>query len=115
MQFMLLIYHGALWEQIPNMSDEDKAKFGKEYAAVLQTAGVTPGAPLGRPEDATTIRVDDGKILTSDGPFVNTEGAIGGSLLLEAESLDDAIELAARIPAARFGGAIEIRRVGQYW
>ena len=61
------------------------------------------------PETATTVSVEDGKTLTTDGPFVATKEALGGYLFLEADDLDAAIELAARIPAARMGGAIEVR------
>ena len=77
----------------------------------IQTPGVTPGLGLAAPETATTVRVDDGKTLTTDGPFVAVKEALGGYLFFEADDLDAAIELAARIPAARLGGAIEIRPV----
>ena len=70
---------------------------------------MTPGVPLGLPENATTVRVQAGKTLTTDGPFVGMKEAIGGYFVLEADDLDAAIELAARVPAARLGGAIEIR------
>ena len=66
------------------------------------------------PETATTVRVQDGKTLTTDGPFVETKEAIGGYLLFEADDLDAAIELAARIPAARMGGAIEVRPIVEW-
>jgi len=61
------------------------------------------------PATATTVRVQDGTTLITDGPFAETKDAIGGYLFLEADDLDAAIELAARIPAARLGGAIEVR------
>jgi hypothetical protein len=61
------------------------------------------------------VRVQDGKTLTTDGPFVEPKEAIGGYYLLEADDLDAAIELAARIPAARLGGAVEIRPAERYW
>jgi hypothetical protein len=70
--------------------------------------------PLGLPENATTVRVRDAKTLTSDGPFVGITGAVGGYYVVEADDLDAAIELAARIPAARLGGAVEVRPVGKY-
>jgi len=63
------------------------------------------------PETATTVRVEDGRTLTTDGPFVEIKEAIGGYLFFEADDLDAAIELAAQIPAARLGGAIEVRPV----
>jgi hypothetical protein len=61
------------------------------------------------PETATTVRVADGKTLTTDGPFAEIKEAIGGYLFFEADNLDAAIELAARIPSAGMGGAIEVR------
>jgi hypothetical protein len=55
------------------------------------------------------VKVQDGKTLTTDGPFVSVKEALGGYLFLEADDLDAAIELASRIPAARMGGAVEVR------
>ena len=74
-------------------------------------SGVTPGLQLGDPDTATTVRVENGETLITDGPFVAVKEAIGGWLVYEADDLDAAIELAARIPAARLGGAIEVRPV----
>ena len=70
---------------------------------------MTPGVRMQPPELATTVRVEDGQTLTTDGPFVAVKEALGGYLFLEADDLDAAIELASRIPAARMGGAIEVR------
>ena len=66
------------------------------------------------PDLATTVRVEDGATLTTDGPFAAVKEALGGYLFLEADDLDAAIELAARIPAARMGGAIEVRPVAEW-
>jgi hypothetical protein len=63
------------------------------------------------PETATTVRVDNGQTLTTDGPFVAVKEALGGYLVYEADDLDAAIELASKIPAARLGGAVEVRPV----
>src|SRR5437868_4880157 len=116
MKYMLLIHQGdtptprdpEAWARLPE--DEQKAVYA-DYQAINQTPGVTPGLQLDEPETATTVRVEDGKTLTTDGPFVETKEAIGGYLLFEADDLDAAIELAARIPAARLGGAVEVRPV----
>jgi hypothetical protein len=62
-------------------------------------------------ETATTVRVKDGETLTTDGPFVDIKEALGGYCFYEADDLDAAIELAATIPAARMGGAVEIRPI----
>jgi hypothetical protein len=114
MKYLLLNHQGAsptprdpeAWATLSE--DEQKAVYA-DYQAVNQTAGVTTGLGLDMPETATTVRVQDGKTLTTDGPFVEIKEAIGGYLVFEADDLDAAIDLAARIPAARLGGAIEIR------
>ena len=66
------------------------------------------------PETATTVRVQDGRTLTIDGPFVEIKEAIGGYCFVEADDLDAAIELASRIPAASMGGAIEVRPLAEW-
>jgi len=113
MKYMLLINQGTTplpgtpeWDGLSE--DEQKAVYA-DYRAINETSGVTPGERMGGPETATTVRVEDGRALTTDGPFVETKEALGGYLFLEADDLDAAIEVAARIPAARLGGAIEIR------
>jgi hypothetical protein len=114
MKYLLLIHQGdsptprdpKAWATLSE--DEQKAVYA-DYQAVNQTPGVTNGLGLDGPETATTVRVQDGKTLTTDGPFVEIKEAIGGYLVFEADHLDAAIDLATRIPAARLGGAIEIR------
>jgi hypothetical protein len=110
---MLLIQQGDTptpgseeWERLSE--DEQGAVFGA-YKAINETPGVTPGVWMQPPETATTVRVQEGKTLTTDGPFVATKKALGGYLLFDADDLDSAIELASRIPAARMGGAVEVR------
>jgi hypothetical protein len=76
---------------------------------------VTPGLSLGRPDIARTVRVEDGKTLLTDGPLMGDDGAVSGFVVFEADDLDAAIDVASRIPAARLGGAVEIRPVGTYW
>ena len=113
MKYLLLIHHGDTptpgtpeWDALS--ADEQQAVYA-DYQALNQTAGVTPGAWMEPPETATTVRVDNGRTLTTDGPFVAVKEALGGYLFFEANDIDAAIELAARIPSARLGGAIEIR------
>jgi hypothetical protein len=115
MKYVMLIYQGDALARQAELPEEEKKQVYADYGAVNQTPGVTPGVPLGLPENATVVRVQDGKTLTTDGPFVAVKEALGGYLVLEADNLDAAIELAARIPAARFGGAIEIRPSEVYW
>jgi hypothetical protein len=114
MQYVLLIYQGTS-PRTETLSEEEYKAIGAEYGAINRTPGVTPGLPLGLPENATTVRVQDGKTLTTDGPFEEIKEAIGGYYVLEADDLDAAIELASRIPAARLGGAIEVRPAERYW
>jgi hypothetical protein len=119
MKYMLLIHQGdsptprspEAWATLSE--DEQKAVYA-DYQAINQTPGVTPGLGLDAPETATTVRVQDGKTLTTDGPFVEIKEAIGGYLLFEAEDLDAALELASRIPAARLGGAVEVRPIVEW-
>ena len=119
MKYVMLIHQGDAptpltpekWAEMPA---EEQAQIAADYGAINQTPGVTPGAGLQPPQTATTVRVADGRTLTTDGPFVETKEALGGYFLFEADDLDAAIELAARVPAARLGGAVEIRPV-QEW
>jgi hypothetical protein len=114
MKYMLLIHQGEAptprdreaWARLE--AEEQKAVF-EDYRAVGETAGVSPGLQMQPPETATTVRVSGGKTLTTDGPFVEMKEALGGYLFFEADDLDAAIGLAARIPAARLGGAVEVR------
>ena len=116
MKYLLLIHQGdaptpqdtEAWARLSE--DEQKAVYS-DYKAINETPGVRSGVQMQSPEMATTVRVQDGKTLTTDGPFVEIKEAIGGYLLFEADDLDAAIELAARIPAASMGGAIEVRPV----
>ncbi|MEV2196567.1 YciI family protein [Streptomyces phaeochromogenes] len=115
MKYVVLIYQGAAQERQAALSEEEQKQVYADYNGINQTPGVTPGAPLGQPEHATTVRVEGGKTLTTDGPFVGMKEALGGFFVLEADDLDAAIELAARIPAARYGGAVEIRPSEVSW
>ncbi len=96
------------------LSEDEQQAVYADYQAINQTPGVTPGLGLDDPATATTVRVEDGRTLTTDGPFVAVKEALGGYLVFEADDLDAAIQLAARIPAARLGGAIEVRPVVEY-
>ncbi|MDQ3956662.1 MAG: YciI family protein [Actinomycetota bacterium] len=116
MKYMLLIHQGSTptprspeeWE---SLSEDDQKAVYAAYQSINQTPGVISGLELAPPETATTVRVQDSKTLTTDGPFVEMKEALGGYLIFEADDLDAAIELASRIPAAGTGGAIEVRPV----
>src|ERR1700684_2220938 len=118
MKYMLLINQGTTplpgseeWERL---SQDEQTAVYSAYKAINETPGVSPGVRMQSPDTATTVRVQDGKTLTTDGPFVETKEALGGYLFFEADDLDAAIELASQIPAARMGGAIEVRPVVEH-
>ena len=115
MKYMLLIHQGTTplpgtdaWDRL---TDDERGAVYAGYQAVNETPGMTPGQQLQPPETATTVRVEDGRTLTTDGPFVEIKEAVGGYCFLEADDLDAAIELAAKIPAASMGGAVEVRPI----
>ena len=114
MKYLMLIHQGTTptpddadaWGKLsPDQQQEIYAAYGE----LNNTPGVTPGLGLQSPDTATTVTVKDGKTLTTDGPFVETKEALGGYFVFEADDLDAAIALAAKIPAARLGGAVEVR------
>jgi hypothetical protein len=111
MQYMLLIYSGDAPEKWESLSEDEQNAILGEYLAISEAPGVAGGNQLQPVETATTVRVEDGRTLTTDGPFAETKEALGGYYLFEADDLDAAIEVAARIPAARMGGSVEVRPV----
>ena len=119
MKYVMVIYQGTTptpdSQEWASMSEEEQKQVYADYQALNQIPGVTPGPPMGLPENATTVRVQNGRTLTTDGPFVGMKEAVGAIFVLEADDLDAAIEVATRVPAARLGGAIEIRPVETYW
>ena len=116
MKYMLMIHQGDAPtprspEDWARLSEEEQKRVFADYQAVSTTPGVEPGLQLDDPAAATTVRVEDGETLVTDGPFVTVKEALAGWLFYEADDLDAAIELAARIPAARLGGGVEIRAI----
>jgi hypothetical protein len=119
MKYMLMIQQGTTPtpldpEAWATLSEDEQQAIYAAYKSINATPGVTPGNGLQPPETATTVRVRDGKTITTDGPFVETKEALNGYLIYEADDLDAAIELAASIPAARLGGAIEVRPIMEW-
>ena len=117
MKFVLLVYQGSTplpgsdrWQAL---SEVEQRKIYADYAELNKTEGFTVGLPLGLPDSARTVQVRDGKTHVKNGTYL-AEGAAGYSVY-EAESMDAAIALAARIPAARLGGAVEIRPAERYF
>ena len=120
MQYVFVIYQG--FSPVPTddqawatLTDDEQKQIYADYGSLNREPNLTPGLPLGLPKDATTIRVRKGVTITADGAFLGVHGAIAGTMVCEADDLDSAIALAERIPAARLGGAVEIRPVGTYW
>jgi len=117
MQFVLVIYHGtsplpgsAGWKAL---SEPEHQAIYAEYAEINKTAGITLRLPPIAPAKATTVQVREGKVQVKSGPHL-AEG-VGGAFVFEAEDIEVAIALAARIPQARLGGAVEIRPVEKYF
>jgi hypothetical protein len=117
MKYMLLIHQGTTpvpgTEEWDALSQEEQGAVYAAYQALNETPGITPGERMKGPESATTVRVQDGRTLTTDGPFAEMKEAIGGYCFYEGDDLDAAIEAAAKIPAASMGGAVEVRPMGQ--
>lgn len=104
MKYALLIYVSPDADALSEAERE-------EYYAISQDDRVYGGDQLQPVESATTVRVQDGQTLTTDGPFADTKEFLGGFYLLEAGDLDSALEVAARIPSARMGGSVEVRPI----
>jgi len=112
MRYMLLICTDETAEHA--QSPDEEAAMMAEYGAFAQEMtdrGVLRGGErLRASTDATTVRVRDGQVLTTDGPFAETKEQIGGYFTVECDDLDDAIQAAAKIPGARTG-SVEVRPI----
>jgi hypothetical protein len=111
MRYALLIYGGADWS---TFDEEEQQLQMRQYTDIAMAPKTQSGADLGDLSKATTVQVQNGKTLTTDGPFAETKEYLGGFYLIEADDLDEAIEVAAKIPVARTGGAIEVRPVVEH-
>jgi hypothetical protein len=110
MKYALLIYPGTADEEYwRGFSEEEQQAMMADYRALGEEPGIFASEQLHPANTATTVRVQNGNTLRIDGAAA--EQTIGGFYLLEAEDLDRALELAARIPAARYGGAVEVRPI----
>lgn len=120
MQFVALIYQGSTplpgspaWD---TLSAAEQSAVYADYAAIQSAPEVTPGLPLGLAARARTVRSTDGTVVASEGPYLDDPAkAIGGWFVIDADDIDAAIAVAARVPAARLGGAVEVRPVETYW
>jgi len=115
MQYMLLIYDNE--KNWPSMSEKERNAIMGEYFAfteeIKKSGALVAGDALQATNTATTVRVREGKRLTTDGPFAETKEQLGGYYLVNAKDLDEAMAMAARIPAARLG-SIEVRPVMKF-
>jgi hypothetical protein len=110
MKYLLQIYPGVATE---DLAEDERQAIVEEYLAIGLSPEVIGGEQLQPVETATTVRVEDGETLLTDGPFVDAKEHLGGFCLVEADDLDAALEIAARIPTARLGGAIEVRPLAE--
>ena len=115
MKYLCLIYDDE--SQWPKMPKSESEKLYGEYFAftegIKKTGHYIGGNPLQPTNTATTVRVRNGKLSTTDGPFAETKEQLGGYYLIEAKDLNDAIQVAAKIPSARMG-SIEVRPIMEF-
>ena len=115
MQYLLLIYQNEA--EAAAQGEAGRAEMVSEYRAftqsIIQGGQFRAGDALKPTSTATTVRVRNGKTLTTDGPFAETREQLGGYYLIEAKNLDEAIGIAAQVPSAKFG-SIEVRPVMVY-
>ena len=111
MKYLLQIYSNFTRDEFERLPTHEQEAILGEYVAISQSPGVLAGEQLQPVETATTVRVQEGETLLTDGPFVDAKEHLGGFFLVEAHDLDAALEIASRIPAARMGGAVEVRPV----
>jgi hypothetical protein len=115
MQYLLMIYRSEA--ELFKMSDAERQKMTADYGtftqSIIQSGHFKAGDGLQPSTTATTVRVREGKVLTTDGPFAETREQLGGYYLVEAKDLDAAIAIAARIPGAK-NGSVEVRPIMIY-
>jgi hypothetical protein len=111
MKYLLQIYSGGATAEAERLSADEQDTIIGEYLALEQVPGVVGGDQLQPVDTATTVRVEEGQTLLTDGPFLDAKEHLGGYLVVEADELDTALEIAARVPAARMGGVVEVRPI----
>ena len=109
MKYLLQNYPGPLREEFERLSADEQQALVDEYLALRQSPGIVSGEQLQPVETATTVRVQNGETLLTDGPYVDAKEHVGGFIVVEVDDLDAALAIAARVPAARMGGAVEVR------
>jgi len=108
-RYLLLIYSDEADSRFDELGEGEQQAVLAEYYAISALPATLGGAQLQPGSTATTVRVENGGTLTTDGPFAETKEVLGGYYLIDVTDLDEALEIAARIPAARMGGSVEVR------
>jgi hypothetical protein len=111
MKYAVLIYGAP--EQFDGMSEDEQRAVYNEYVELTTAPGVSSSVQLQPTATAVTLRDEGGQLLTTDGPFPEMKEYFAGFYLLDAHSRDEAVEFASRLPAARMGGAVEVRPVAE--
>src|ERR1051326_3329312 len=109
MKYLLQFYSPMTASEFQQLPAAEQQAIRTDCLAIPETPGVFGGEQLQPIDMATTVRVHDGETLLTDGPFVDAKEHVGGFVLLEADDLDAALAPAPRVPAARMGGAVEVR------
>ncbi|HET7043685.1 MAG TPA: YciI family protein [Gaiellaceae bacterium] len=109
MKYLLQIYPPYSAEEFEQLSPDEQQAIRDEFVALGELPEVIGGAQLQPVDTATTVRVQDGETLLTDGPFVDAKEHVGGYCLVEAGDLDAVLGIAARVPVLRMGGAVEVR------
>jgi hypothetical protein len=107
MEYAVLVYERP--GSMADFGEEERLAITGEYMAIRKHPSFRSGGALQPIDTATTVRVDGGETLVTDGPFANTKEVFAGYYVLEADNLDPVLEIAGKIPAARLGGAVEVR------
>jgi len=115
MQYLLMCcFEEEAWTQLPEAQRDAIMRHYQEFEQEMAAKGrYLAGAKLGAPSTATTVRMNNGKTVLTDGPFAETRETIGGYHVIECQDLDEAFSIAARIPTLPFGGAVEVRPIEQ--
>jgi hypothetical protein len=113
MRYMLLIYGDE--QARVKMSEHERGAIFKQYVAFTETiqnsGAFQAGDPLQPTSTASTVRMKNGKTITTDGPFAETKEQLGGYYIVEAKNLDEALSIAGRVPAVQMGGSVEVRPI----
>ena len=109
MKYAVLIYSTEARNGFDSLPEEQQRAIMGEYMALSELSATVGGAQLQPGETATTVRVDDGRTLTTDGPYAETKEVLGGFYLIDVDDIDSALDFASKVPAARLGGLVEVR------